>query len=139
MLSGLNKGMRLRAAVMLTVLYAICVLAPSAALAFSPRAAHCLTGTQTMAHVHPVSEQATAHAHDDDTAHSHADAGATNPSQSDEKGRSGDCCGLFCASALAHAPIEALPALHTPALAGPALTFQLHGCGPDRIHRPPRA
>jgi hypothetical protein len=138
MLLVYKKTFRIKAAIAATLLYAICVLAPSAALAFSPQAAHCLTETQSAAHVHGDAAQAAPHIHDDGAGDAHADsADAQNPSHTEDKARSNNCCGLFCVSALASEPAAALLASPTPALDGPTLTFRLDGREPSRIHRPP--
>lgn len=138
MMLVLKKGLRIKAAVAATLLYAVCLLAPSAALAFSPQAAHCLTETQSAAHVHRDAAQAAPHIHADGTGDAHADsADAQNPSHTDDKARSSNCCGLFCISALASEPAAALLAPPTSALDGPTLTFRLDGREPGRIHRPP--
>ena len=49
-----SKSFRIRAAVAVTLLYAVCILAPSAAFAFAApdAAAHCLTEPLGAAHVH---------------------------------------------------------------------------------------
>ena len=54
MLTRLTRTFRIRAAITLAVAYALCVVAPSAALAFAdgPSAAHCLTDSMGPAHVH---------------------------------------------------------------------------------------
>jgi hypothetical protein len=138
MLLVFKRTFRIKAAIAATLLYAVCVLAPSAALAFSPQAAHCLTETQGAAHVHRDAAQATPHIHADGTDHAHADSsGAQDPSHTDDKARSGNCCGLFCVSALASEPAAALLAPPTCALDGPTLTFRLDGHEPGRLHRPP--
>ena len=138
MLIIFKKGFRIKAAIAATLLYAVCVLAQSAALAFSPKAAHCLTETQGAAHVHRDAAQAAPHIHEDGTGHAHDDSsGAQNTSHTHDKDRSNNCCGLFCVSALASEPATTLLAPPTSALDGPTLTFRLDGREPGRIHRPP--
>ena len=137
MLLVLKKAFRIKAAIAVTLLYAVCSLAPSAALALSAKAAHCLTESQGAAHVHRDAAGA-AHVHADNTPHLHDDTlGAQEPTHSDDKARSSNCCGLFCVSALASEPAPALLAPPASALTGPALTFRLDGREPGRIHRPP--
>src|SRR3989304_1692023 len=99
-LMHLCRNFRLRAASALVVLYALCLLAPAAAFAFGDgtKAAHCLTddnhglGNHSVGASHAPGNE---HGHDDATAHKHSDDGDRQQTQS------GDCCGLFCLSALA--------------------------------------
>ena len=94
MLIRLTREMRVCSARFLAVLFLVCILAPSAALAFGDgsRAAHCLTDTTVAAHVHKKFD-AHAHTHDHGTAadHQHGDDGTAVDQQ---------CCGLFCLSSL---------------------------------------
>lgn len=128
----MSMGFRIRAAGVLVVLYALCVLAPAAAFAFgdNAKAAHYLTDENNgLAHVH-----STTHAHDDGTAHQHAD-----DSDEQQSGATGSCCGLFCLSALA--PYADLPSVQPELL---ALVRSLDATGiigqaPDRLYRPPDA
>jgi hypothetical protein len=112
---------------LLVAIYALCLLAPTAAMAFnpSPATAHCLTDDR-----HGMTAE---HAHEDGTSHRHSDSG------DDEKGQAGKCCGLFCVSAMAasvdffawrHPPASHIASLHTETLSG---------LGDDRIDRPPRS
>jgi hypothetical protein len=140
MLSGLTKKSRIRAAIALALLYAFCVLAPSAALAFvdGPTAFHCLTVQHGFAGTHD--HGGPAHVHGDGTTHHHRDSGGT-PERSDADGKSppGNCCGLFCVSALAG---EAALTLASPVhftFAAPAGDDHVTGRDPDRINRPPIA
>src|SRR3954462_78833 len=100
MLTMRNRTSRWRAAVALAALYALCVLAPHAALAFTHAAAHCLTEPHGAAHVHAPVKPAR-HVHADDTEHDHHGGAPDKPS--DGKSVSGNCCGLFCVSALVDA------------------------------------
>src|SRR2546430_16996945 len=54
MLSVLTKTFRIKAAIVLAVLYVLCILAPSVAFAFSdnPAVAHCLTEGHVGPHDH---------------------------------------------------------------------------------------
>ena len=85
------RRIRTRLAAFVAVVYALCVLAPPVALAFSDGkvAAHCLTGE----HVHsaPSHEHSGVDHHHESSA-SHDGAGATDDA--------GSCCGLFCVVAL---------------------------------------
>ena len=138
MLSGLSKRFRLKAAIALAALYAFCVLAPHAALALTNVAAHCLTEPHGAAHVHNAPAKAAKHVHADGVEHSHDGASAPNEhSDGDGKSHSGNCCGLFCVTALSHGPAPALFAPPAAPRVGPGAFYHLAGCGPDRINRPP--
>jgi hypothetical protein len=140
MLSGLTKAFRRKAAIAFAALYALCVLAPAVALAFvdGPTAVHCLTDQHGMARAHD--HEGTVHGHADGTAHRHHDGGGAHEhSEADGKSHAGNCCGLFCLTALAG---DAIAALSTPVrftLTAPAPDDRLTGRGPDRINRPPIA
>ena len=136
MLSGLSKRFRLKAAVALAALYAFCVLAPHAALALTNAAAHCLTEPRGAAHVHQEKAPAKSHVHADGVVHSHTGT-AHDESDSDGKPHSGNCCGIFCVTALAHEPAPALSAPPAALLVGPGEFYRLAGHSPDRINRPP--
>ena len=137
MLSGLNKRFRLKAAVALAALYAFCVLAPHTALALA-NAAHCLTEPHGAAHVHQEQAATKSHVHADGMAHAHPDTGTPQKdSDADGKSHSGNCCGLFCVTALAHEPALALFVPPAALLVGLGEFYQLAGRGPDRINRPP--
>lgn len=145
MLIRLRKSHRVNAAFALVALYALCVLAPDAALAFGHGMAHCLTEA-TPAHVHAMRAAVPAHVHAGATVHHHDDGRAkdddqgTAPHDSDRDGKSaGSCCGLFCASAMALEPIELMPAPITREPVRLAPVDALTGCGPLRINRPPIA
>jgi hypothetical protein len=144
MLTGLSKPKRLKAALLLSLLYAFCILMPNAALAFSNAAAHCLTEPHGAAHVHEVT--VTSHVHADGLTHTHSeiashgpgDAGAPHEhSDGDGKNHNGGCCGLFCISAIAHEPASAFPAPLLVARIFSRLDAALSGRGPSRINRPP--
>jgi len=141
---SLERGTRWRAALALAGLYACCILVPSVALALTSAAAHCLTDTHGAAHVHPaianthVHADGVAHKHHDRAAHTHADEGAPNGhADSGGKTHDGNCCGLFCITALAHEAPAALSAPPAVSRALPALADFLSGRGSDRINRPP--
>jgi hypothetical protein len=131
MLCGLTKRFRLRAAITFAALYAFCVLLPSAALAFTHAAAHCLTDSGA-AHVHKAAAEP--HHHADGTAHQHD--GEAQHSDAGDKAQ--NCCGLFCISAIPHhgivdaaAPLAVSSRIVTAAHA-------LDGREPDRLRKPPR-
>ena len=139
MLFVASRSFRIKAAVAATLLYAVCILAPSAAMAFAdPDAtAHCLTEPGS-AHVHQ--QQPATHSHEtaDRTAHLHSDTSTPQKhSNADGKNHGGNCCGLFCVTALPHEPALALSAPPAAALSGPGADYELAGRGPDRINRPP--
>src|SRR5262245_6660260 len=156
MLSVVAKTVRIRAAITLAALYALCILAPAAAFAFSdnPAVAHCLTEGHVGIHDHGgkvhVHADGTAHQHhadgtahqhhDDGTAHQHHDDGAApQPSGDDGKAPMATCCGLFSVVAI---PGEPVPSLGFYSLASVVLQppgEALGGRGPERINRPPIA
>jgi len=131
MLLRLTKTLRARAAIVLAVLYALCVIAPPLALAFSDGAvaAHCLTDDH-----HGVNAQ-----HEHDSMHIHVQGGPPSKSNEQDKGKSENCCGLFCVTAGA---IPSIAALTKPDHATPidaVLDSALWGRTTDRIDRPPRS
>jgi hypothetical protein len=145
MLYGLTKRFRFKAALALIALYALCILAPHAALALgSSVAAHCLTEGPVAAHVHAAEATSHTHAagsddhhHDDAAALGDDDRGAPQKHSGQDKGHAGNCCGLFCVSALA---LEPDTAIHAPPAASSVLSGlydSLAGRGPDRLIRPP--
>ena len=86
-----------RMAGFIALLYAFCLVAPTASFALSDasKAAHCLTDNHGL---QPVSM----HSHEHQgTESSHHDASQAQESQNDPNGsQTGQCCGLFCLSAL---------------------------------------
>jgi hypothetical protein len=144
MLTRLNKRRRWRTALALVGLYAFCVLMPSAALAFANIAAHCLTETHGGAHVHRAAAKThihadgSAHTHDRNTSHVHADdGGPTSHGNADDQKHEGSCCGLFCVTAISHEPPAAMAAPVAVSRITLALADFLSGHGPGRINRPP--
>jgi hypothetical protein len=144
MMIWLNSAMRWRAALAVAALYAFCVLVPSVALALTNAAAHCLIDAHGAAHVHRaianthVHADGVAHKHHDKAAHTHTDEGAPNGhTDAGDKAHDGNCCGLFCITALAHEAPAALSAPAAVSRALPALADFLSGRGSDRINRPP--
>jgi hypothetical protein len=128
-------------------LYALCVIAPTTAIALGAgsHVAHCFTEEQlglAQAHKSGVSHahgerHAEAHIHADGTIHDH---GGTHHSGTDERGDDpAGCCGLFGLIAMAVDPHLDLggPSRHSSIL--PASFEKLTGRGPDRINRPPIA
>jgi hypothetical protein len=137
MFSRLTKSLRLRAAVALSLLYAFCVLAPAAVLAFSAgeASAHCFDEPHGHAGAH---QHAQIHKHVDGSVHVHDEGGAADHSP-DDKTQAAQCCGLFCVTALAS---HHVPELINPTI-GIAISAAAHNSltsrGPDRINRPPIA
>jgi len=140
MLSVPTKGFRIRAAIALALLYAVCVLAPPAAFAFSqnPHLAHCLTDDHVVVGIHD--HGGTNHVHAEGTAHRHHDDGAPHGSSGDDgKGQAANCCGLFFTVAIPGNPAIALEPLSRASVVLPTLGDALSGRGPERINRPPIA
>jgi hypothetical protein len=136
----LTKNFRTRAAILVVLAYAFCVLAPSAALAFtdSPTAFHCLSELDAMSA--PSPHESMGHAHMDGANHHHDEGSAPDHrSGLGDKGHAGSCCGLFCVSALAHDPglTFGISAPTSPAL--PAVVNGLAAHAPSPLHRPPIA
>ena len=125
MLVWLTKRLRRRAATLLVVLYAICLLAPSAAfaLADASRQAHCLTQADhglAKAHVHHVGAK-----------HEH-------PQKSDdEKDQLKNCCGLFCLTALTPAIDLAIGQSPVGSTVVATLEDAIARGAPGRLDRPP--
>jgi len=137
MLSALTKTCRAKAGTVLAVLYALCILAPSVAFAFSdnPAVAHCLTE----GHVGPHDHGGKVHVHSDGIAHQHGHDGAVPPSGDNEKSRVAACCSLFSVVAISGGSSLNL-GLYSPAsIVPPILADALSGRGPERINRPPIA
>ena len=148
MLSALSKSFRVRAAIVIAALYALCSLAPAAAFAFSnnPTVSHCLieghVGVHNagVAHEHGAAHDhgGTVHVHADGSAHQHHDDGrAPQHSGDDDKALVASCCGLFSVVAIAD---ELSPSLELYSLASvvlPVVSDALSGRGPERINRPP--
>ena len=147
MLSGLTKRFRMRAAIVIAALYALCVIAPAAAYAFSnnPVVSHCLTeghvGVHNSGgmhdHVAAHDHGGSVHVHADGSAHQHHDHG-TSPQHTDEdKARVASCCGLFSVVAIAGEPSPSLGLYSLASVVLPVVGDALSGRGPERINRPP--
>ena len=137
MLSVFAKTVRVKAAIVLAALYALCILAPAAAFAFStnPHVAHCLTEGHVGIHDHGGK----VHVHADGSAHHLDHDGAAPPPGDDEKSRVASCCSLFSVVALPGEPGPSLGLYNPASIVLPALTDALSGRGPERINRPPIA
>jgi hypothetical protein len=125
MLTLLNKQWRHRAASLLVVMYALCVVSPAAAFAFgnSATAAHCLTDDN-----HGLAK---AHIHQDGISHEHSDAG------NDGDGYPAKCCGLVCLSGITPT-IDTTLGQVISASAVPLIVEEgILGRGPICLDRPP--
>jgi hypothetical protein len=162
MLSAVAKTVRIRAAITLAALYALCILAPAAAFAFSdnPAVAHCLTEGHVGIHEHSGKHDhgGTAHVHADGTTHQHHadgtahrhhadgtahqhhdDGAAPQPSGDDGKAPIATCCGLFSVVAISGEPVPSLGFYSLASVVLPPPGEALSGRGPERINRPPIA
>lgn len=129
-------------ALTLALIYALCVIAPPLALAFSDGtvAAHCLTEDHGFSNEHAFHVHDQAEAHDNTVAEKHADAAApTTHNKKTHDHHSGTCCGLFCHAATTNNQISFSSERISGSLVLPVLTDHLAVRGPDRITRPPIA
>jgi hypothetical protein len=141
-MSALTKTLRVKAAIVVAALYALCILAPAVAFALSdnPAVAHCLTEGHVGVHDHGGKHEhgGKLHVHADGTAHQHHDDGAAPQAPADDgKGPIASCCGLFSVVAI---PGEPVPSLGFDSLASVVLPIfgeALTGRAPERINRPP--
>ena len=137
---SLTKNLRRRAAILIAVAYAFCVLAPTAALAFadSPAMVYCLPGTNAMAKA--AEHDGVAHGHADEVVYQHEPSGMPDHhSSKNGKADAGSCCGLFCVSAIAHDPGLTFGLLAPASAAAYAIVTGLIGRAPSPLHRPPLA
>jgi hypothetical protein len=130
MLGQLAKKWRARAAIILAVAYAICVATPSISLALTQGAAatHCLSDDH---HRVPTS-------HKHDASHSHHDDNVAGQSGHHDKGKSENCCGLFCVTVGAIPFTTSLTDLIHATAMNVVMDDVLGGRPTDRIDRPPR-
>jgi hypothetical protein len=134
MLLQVTKAIRIRAALVLAILFGVCTIAPSLALAFADGAAtaHCLTDdhhgtTKSQEHDRGTGKSAS---------HSHSDQGESDADKSDAAAP-GSCCSVFCLTALSASPLHAFgPQINTSS-SYLALQDVVSGSGPGRINRPP--
>jgi hypothetical protein len=137
-----NRSWRARAASLLAVLYALCVMTPAIALAMGDdvATAHCLNAVAVQVAAAPHD-----HGHDHghasdatDTHHDYADhAAPAHHTDGGGKAPMGSCCGLFC---LAGLPSNLGPVVEQTVHASTEILSgedHLIGRGPDRINRPP--
>jgi hypothetical protein len=150
MLSRFDRTSRIRATIALVAAYVFCVLAPHAALAVTggSMAMHCLTELSDLAHVHQAAAAPVVHTHADGTTHMHGapDHAAMKMAQHKHgdgsthdhgKPDDGNCCGLFCLSALNHDGVAALPAPPPAARTKASAEPERASRDPDRIDEPP--
>lgn len=139
-MQGLTKNLRRRAAILIAVAYAFCVMTPAAALAFgdSPTVFHCLQDNNSTAKA--TEHGAMAHSHGDGAAHQHAPSSAPDHhSGQDGNADAGNCCGLFCVSALAHSDSLTFGLFAPASPSMPTVANGLTGRAPAPLHRPPIA
>ena len=136
MFSLLTKQIRTYAALVVAVLYAVCALAPSVALAFPDgMAAHCLG--EDLAATSPHEHGVTAHVHADGIKHHHPGVGAHKKSGDESKGHVADCCSLFSIVAIPATTMLIFGSVHLVPVTFPALEEFVYGRDPERINRPP--
>lgn len=138
MLVKLTRSWRRRAATFVVALYALSLLAPTAAFAFSDSAAaaHCLT----LSDDHHGASQSHHHDGHDHAAMAHEDTDHGIPaSGGGDHALPGKCCGLFCVTALTPPVFGVADAqlMTASQVAMPAATSLL-GRSSNRIDRPPR-
>lgn len=138
MLFVLTKTFRIKAAIAVALIYAVCILVPSAAFALAARdaAAHCLVEDHGFAA--PAHHGVASHVHADGVTHHHPEGG-TSHKQTNEtgKGHPANCCGLFSVVAIFGEPGITLGTLTLTSVPFTVLRETLSGRGPDRINRPP--
>jgi hypothetical protein len=151
MFCHLSRAARLRATVVVAAAYALCVVAPHAALALTHVAValHCLTKPVTAGPAHPTAALVE-HTHADGSKHVHHDAARLNQVAQhthDDHGKGGhnetpakndsNCCGLFCVTALSGGGVDVLPL--PPSRSSKVALLQSTGTShiPSRITEPP--
>lgn len=120
---------------MIAVFYALCSITPALALALggSP---HCLTED----HRGAAKTLQAVHDHGDGQLHRHAGGSLGGEiGEAEDGGVPGNCCGLFCVTALPAAAYATVGGKIHAASVQPAAQDWLEGRGPDRINRPPIA
>lgn len=123
----------------MAALFALCLLSPVAAFAFSDTAAHCLTEAVQVKSGHGHQHAGGGHADHAAMPHEDMDHGTSAASGGDDPGVPGKCCGLFCVGALTP-PVFGVDAVQLIAASEVALPAaeSLWGRSPGRIDRPPR-
>ncbi|HEY5378258.1 MAG TPA: hypothetical protein VIJ78_01825 [Pseudolabrys sp.] len=137
-MNQLSKLTRSRAAILIALAYAFCVLAPSAALAIiaNPASLHCL---DELSGAIAPSHEGLSHTHADGAFHHHDHGGPDHHSGTGSKADDGSCCGLFGLSALAHDPGLTFGVSALASQAVSAAANGLDGRAPAPLHRPPIA
>lgn len=130
MLTRITKAIRFWAASFLVAGYAVCALAPAAALAWgdAARAAHCLTNEHTAS---KADQSAADHIHD------HEGAPHQHPASDDGDKSASDCCGIACVNAL---PASVPGFVNTVMSAGVRIAMvqeSVIGGAPPLLYRPP--
>ena len=127
----LAKKLRRRAALLLAVLYALCVVTTPLALAFTDGtvAAHCLT----------ADHHGTTASYPHNATHFYGGGSGAPHKTSDHDKVKSDCCGLFCVTAGAIASVPTLPEPEHATTISVVLLAAPGGHPTDRIDRPPRA
>ena len=130
MLMSLTKSVRSWVAMAFIALYAVCILAPTAALAFNGTS--CLTQ-------HGPSQP---HSHAGDAVHEHGDehshaVPADNPDDGASAGNK--CCGMVFCSALAPNLASSLASATMSRLTRFAAWQDFTGLPPEKLIRPPRS
>ena len=137
---SLTKLFRSRAAILIALAYAFCVLAPSVALAVAdnPASFRCLDELNAINA--PSHHGSLSHTHADGTVHHHNHSGVPDHhSGTDGKADDGSCCGLFGVSALAHNPGLMFGVSAVASQTVLAVANGLAGRAPSPLHRPPIA
>jgi len=125
----------------MAVLFALCLLSPVAAFAFSAAPAHCLTlGEAPQAASESHNHGAGDHAGHTAMAHAHADHGTQATADGNDAAVPAKCCGLFCVSGLTPPAFGAsdVRLIATTEVALPPAASLL-GRSADGIDRPPRS
>ena len=134
----LTKLIRSRAAILIALAYALCVLAPSAALAAAdnPASFRCLDELNAIST--PSHHDGLSHAHAGGTVHHHNQSDVPDHhSGAGDKADDGSCCGLFGVPALAHSPGLTFGVSALASQAVSAAANGLDGRAPAPLHRPP--
>jgi hypothetical protein len=134
----IGQRVRGRLAAFCALAYALCVLAPHAALAFNPTSIdmHCLEELGlSSAHKHGV-----VHVHNDGSTHvHHHDLGKGNKTAPHHHSDTASCCGLFGMTAIAADARVSLGQMGSSSIIAIDPADFLGGESPPRIHRPPIA
>ena len=137
MLVLLTSQWRKRAAAILVALYALCLVAPAAAFAFNESSATALYLSLTDDH-RSMGESGLgeSHVHQDGMDHHKSSPDKSNFGGDDHPG---NCCGLFCITAIVP-PALGVTALHPMQASAVVLPVaeSLFGRSSNRIDRPPR-